>query len=228
MCFSVGDAYRLYNLDVYGYQIHDKMGIYGSVPYLLAHKQGRTVAVFWLNASETLVEINTEPAVEVSHGMWLHAIVTILQSVRAPFFNSSIFLWPRALQCNWQMSVGATKCRQIHLEQGPIVYSEISQISIASFSSTSWPRWARQLPNKRSGVERMYAGCQRAESLMFFCWRGLRLLTSSGSTHPSQVLAWRLLGPHSLCCVCPMYQHCKLIFVLHYVEITNNVPMHFK
>lgn len=120
MCFRVGDAYRLYNLDVYGYQIHDKMGIYGSVPYLLAHKQGRTVAVFWLNASETLVEINTEPAVEVSHGMWLHAIVTIPQSVRAPFFNSSIFLWPRALQCNWQMSVGATKCRQIHLEQGPL------------------------------------------------------------------------------------------------------------
>ncbi|KAL6035824.1 hypothetical protein STEG23_005221, partial [Scotinomys teguina] len=59
-----GDAYRLYNLDVYGYQIHDKMGIYGSVPYLLAHKQGRTVAVFWLNASETLVEINSEPAAE--------------------------------------------------------------------------------------------------------------------------------------------------------------------
>ncbi|XP_058149987.1 neutral alpha-glucosidase C isoform X2 [Dasypus novemcinctus] len=59
-----GDAYRLYNLDVYGYKIHDKMGIYGSVPYLLAHKLGRTVGIFWLNASETLVEINTEPAVE--------------------------------------------------------------------------------------------------------------------------------------------------------------------
>ncbi|KAM6181104.1 neutral alpha-glucosidase C [Erethizon dorsatum] len=59
-----GDAYRLYNLDVYGYQIHDKMGIYGSVPYLLAHKLGRTIGIFWLNASETLVEINTEPAVE--------------------------------------------------------------------------------------------------------------------------------------------------------------------
>ncbi|XP_021038096.1 neutral alpha-glucosidase C isoform X2 [Mus caroli] len=59
-----GDAYRLYNLDVYGYQVHDKIGIYGSVPYLLAHKQGRTIGIFWLNASETLVEINTEPAVE--------------------------------------------------------------------------------------------------------------------------------------------------------------------
>ncbi|XP_012865729.1 PREDICTED: neutral alpha-glucosidase C isoform X2 [Dipodomys ordii] len=59
-----GDAYRLYNLDIYGYQIHSKTGIYGSVPYLLAHKLGRTIGIFWLNASETLVEINTEPAVE--------------------------------------------------------------------------------------------------------------------------------------------------------------------
>ncbi|XP_075387015.1 neutral alpha-glucosidase C isoform X1 [Tenrec ecaudatus] len=61
---SDGDAYRLYNLDVYGYKLHDKMGVYGSVPYLLAHKVGRTVGIFWLNASETLVEINTEPPVE--------------------------------------------------------------------------------------------------------------------------------------------------------------------
>ncbi|XP_051678427.2 neutral alpha-glucosidase C isoform X4 [Oryctolagus cuniculus] len=61
---SDGDAYRLYNLDIYGYKIHDKMGIYGSIPYLLAHKLGKTVGIFWLNASETLVEINTEPAVE--------------------------------------------------------------------------------------------------------------------------------------------------------------------
>ncbi|XP_045756238.1 neutral alpha-glucosidase C isoform X9 [Mirounga angustirostris] len=61
---SDGDAYRLYNLDVYGYKIHDKIGIYGSVPYLLAHKLGRTLGIFWFNASETLVEINTEPAVK--------------------------------------------------------------------------------------------------------------------------------------------------------------------
>ncbi|XP_042639632.1 neutral alpha-glucosidase C [Orycteropus afer afer] len=60
-----GDAYRLYNLDVYGYKIHNKMGIYGSVPYLLAHKLGRTLGIFWLNASETLVEVNTEPPVEL-------------------------------------------------------------------------------------------------------------------------------------------------------------------
>ncbi|XP_070280616.1 neutral alpha-glucosidase C isoform X2 [Myotis yumanensis] len=59
------DAYRLYNLDVYEYEIHNKMGIYGSVPYLLAHKLGRTLGIFWLNSSETLVEINTEPALKM-------------------------------------------------------------------------------------------------------------------------------------------------------------------
>uniref|UniRef100_A0A8D0GCZ1 Glucosidase alpha, neutral C n=1 Tax=Sphenodon punctatus TaxID=8508 RepID=A0A8D0GCZ1_SPHPU len=64
ICFSDDDVYRLYNLDVYGHKIHDKMGIYGSVPLLLAHKPDRTVGIFWLNSSETLVEINTKAVME--------------------------------------------------------------------------------------------------------------------------------------------------------------------
>ncbi|XP_067414242.1 neutral alpha-glucosidase C [Emydura macquarii macquarii] len=58
------DAYRLFNLDVYRHEIHDKMGIYGSVPFLLAHKPNRTSGIFWLNSSETLVEINTKAVME--------------------------------------------------------------------------------------------------------------------------------------------------------------------
>uniref|UniRef100_A0A663LLK5 Uncharacterized protein n=1 Tax=Athene cunicularia TaxID=194338 RepID=A0A663LLK5_ATHCN len=57
---SDGDAYRLYNLDIFGHKIHDKIGIYGSVPLLLAHKPNRTSGIFWLNSSETLVDINTK------------------------------------------------------------------------------------------------------------------------------------------------------------------------
>uniref|UniRef100_A0A670HYI4 Glucosidase alpha, neutral C n=1 Tax=Podarcis muralis TaxID=64176 RepID=A0A670HYI4_PODMU len=62
---SDGDVYRLYNLDVFGYKVHSKMGIYGAVPLLLAHKPGRTAGIFWLNSSETLVEIATKAAMEV-------------------------------------------------------------------------------------------------------------------------------------------------------------------
>uniref|UniRef100_A0A8C1FWA6 Glucosidase, alpha; neutral C n=1 Tax=Cyprinus carpio TaxID=7962 RepID=A0A8C1FWA6_CYPCA len=53
---SVTEAYRLYNLDVFGYDINSRLGLYGSVPFLLAHKLERTAGVFWLNASETLVD----------------------------------------------------------------------------------------------------------------------------------------------------------------------------
>uniref|UniRef100_A0A8U8BPN2 Glycoside hydrolase family 31 N-terminal domain-containing protein n=1 Tax=Geospiza parvula TaxID=87175 RepID=A0A8U8BPN2_GEOPR len=57
---SDGDAYRLYNLDIFGHKIHEKIGIYGSVPLLLAHKPNRTSGIFWLNSSETLVDISTK------------------------------------------------------------------------------------------------------------------------------------------------------------------------
>ncbi|XP_072284039.1 neutral alpha-glucosidase C isoform X2 [Pyxicephalus adspersus] len=58
------EAYRLYNLDVFGYRVFDKMGTYGSVPLLLAHKPLYTCGIFWLNASETLVEINSKAALQ--------------------------------------------------------------------------------------------------------------------------------------------------------------------
>uniref|UniRef100_A0A672TRS4 Glucosidase alpha, neutral C n=1 Tax=Strigops habroptila TaxID=2489341 RepID=A0A672TRS4_STRHB len=64
---SDGDAYRLYNLDIFGHKIHDKIGIYGSVPLLLAHKPNRTSGIFWLNSSETLVDISTKAVAE--HGL---------------------------------------------------------------------------------------------------------------------------------------------------------------
>ncbi|XP_056401012.1 neutral alpha-glucosidase C [Hyla sarda] len=58
------EAYRLYNLDVFGYRVYDKMGTYGSVPLLLAHKVAHTCGIFWLNASETLVEIHSKAALQ--------------------------------------------------------------------------------------------------------------------------------------------------------------------
>ncbi|XP_074145469.1 neutral alpha-glucosidase C isoform X1 [Sminthopsis crassicaudata] len=75
------EAYRLYNLDVYGYKLHDKLGIYGSIPYLLAHKLDRTIGIFWLNASEMLVEINIQPTIE--HTLSPKGSVLAKQKVKA-------------------------------------------------------------------------------------------------------------------------------------------------
>ncbi|XP_060790248.1 neutral alpha-glucosidase C isoform X1 [Neoarius graeffei] len=54
---SGSKPYRLYNLDVFAYEINSRLGLYGSVPLLLAHKPDKTLGVFWLNASETLVDL---------------------------------------------------------------------------------------------------------------------------------------------------------------------------
>ncbi|XP_037603401.1 neutral alpha-glucosidase C isoform X1 [Sebastes umbrosus] len=57
-----GEPYRLYNLDVFAYDLYSRLGLYGSVPLLVAHKPDRTLGVFWLNASETFVNVHYSPS----------------------------------------------------------------------------------------------------------------------------------------------------------------------
>ena len=38
MFLSDTDPYRLFNLDVFEYDIQNTMALYGSIPYMLAHK----------------------------------------------------------------------------------------------------------------------------------------------------------------------------------------------
>ncbi|XP_055018231.1 neutral alpha-glucosidase C isoform X2 [Boleophthalmus pectinirostris] len=52
------EPYRLYNLDVFAYDLNSPLGLYGSVPFVLAHSSNRTIGAFWLNASETFVNVN--------------------------------------------------------------------------------------------------------------------------------------------------------------------------
>ncbi|XP_075723710.1 glucosidase 2 subunit alpha isoform X11 [Rhipicephalus microplus] len=51
------DPVRMYNLDVFEYEVDNVMALYGCVPLMLAHSETRTVGVLWLNAAETWVDI---------------------------------------------------------------------------------------------------------------------------------------------------------------------------
>lgn len=48
----------MFNLDVYGYPVGSTMGLYGAIPYLISHRPESSVGVFWLNASETWVDVS--------------------------------------------------------------------------------------------------------------------------------------------------------------------------
>ncbi|KAI7830303.1 glycosyl hydrolases family 31-domain-containing protein [Gamsiella multidivaricata] len=51
------EPYRLYNLDVFEYEVDNPMALYGSVPFMLGHSKNSTAAVFWMNAAETWVDV---------------------------------------------------------------------------------------------------------------------------------------------------------------------------
>jgi alpha 1,3-glucosidase len=51
------DPYRLYNADVFEYILDSPMTLYGSIPFMQAHRKDSSVGVFWLNAAETWVDI---------------------------------------------------------------------------------------------------------------------------------------------------------------------------
>ncbi|XP_062503000.1 neutral alpha-glucosidase AB-like isoform X2 [Corticium candelabrum] len=53
------DPYRLYNLDVFEYELDNPMALYGSIPYMLAHSSHHTAGVFWHNAAETWVDVSS-------------------------------------------------------------------------------------------------------------------------------------------------------------------------
>lgn len=51
------EPYRLYNTDVFEYILDSPMTLYGAIPLMQAHRKDSTVAVFWLNAAETWIDI---------------------------------------------------------------------------------------------------------------------------------------------------------------------------
>ncbi|KAG0381051.1 hypothetical protein BGX24_000029 [Mortierella sp. AD032] len=51
------EPYRLYNLDVFEYEVDSPMALYGSIPFMLGHSKDKTAGVFWMNAAETWIDI---------------------------------------------------------------------------------------------------------------------------------------------------------------------------
>ncbi|KAL6077361.1 Glucan 1,3-alpha-glucosidase [Balamuthia mandrillaris] len=63
----ISEPYRLFNLDVFEYELDLPMALYGAVPLVIAHSASRTTGLFWLNAAETFVDVSDR-----SNGKWTH------------------------------------------------------------------------------------------------------------------------------------------------------------
>ncbi|KAF1773647.1 Glycoside hydrolase family 31, N-terminal domain [Phytophthora cactorum] len=67
----VTDPYRLYNLDVFEYELDNPMALYGAIPVLVAPNKENTVGMFWNNPSETFVDIWTNEESNSKSSHWL-------------------------------------------------------------------------------------------------------------------------------------------------------------
>ena len=41
------EPYRLYNLDVFEYEVDSRFGLYGAIPMVVAHNTQRSIGAFW-------------------------------------------------------------------------------------------------------------------------------------------------------------------------------------
>eukprot|EP00698_Gefionella_okellyi_P003681 TRINITY_DN13443_c0_g1_i1.p1 TRINITY_DN13443_c0_g1~~TRINITY_DN13443_c0_g1_i1.p1 ORF type:complete len:898 (+),score=174.31 TRINITY_DN13443_c0_g1_i1:386-2695(+) len=63
-----GEPYRLYNLDVFEYEIDSRMALYGGVPMVMAHDKVKSTGAFFLNPSELFVDVEHDTALL---GSWI-------------------------------------------------------------------------------------------------------------------------------------------------------------
>lgn len=62
---SHAEPYRLFNVDIFEYEVDSPMAMYGSIPFMQAHKQGASVGIYWNNAADTYIDIiKTQPSNE--------------------------------------------------------------------------------------------------------------------------------------------------------------------
>ncbi|CAG9326902.1 unnamed protein product [Blepharisma stoltei] len=62
------EPYRLYNLDVFEYELNERMALYGSIPFILSRTIKKfSSGVFWSNPSETYIDINSQNNDKITH-----------------------------------------------------------------------------------------------------------------------------------------------------------------
>lgn len=110
---TLADPYRLYNLDVFEFELDETMALYGSIPLLVAPNGATTVGAFWHNPSETFVDIETVGDSKKSHWMSESGVLDVfllLGPSSAQFFSQYTQLTGRA-QLPPVFAIGYHQCR---------------------------------------------------------------------------------------------------------------------
>ncbi|KAJ2564398.1 glucosidase II [Coemansia sp. RSA 1813] len=119
------EPYRLWNVGVFEHELDDPIPLYGSVPFMTAHSSKATVGVFWLNASETLVDITRErdPCSVTTHWISETGVLDLFlmpgPSVADMYRQYSELVEPTPLP--QEFALGYHTCRWSYLDQEDVL-----------------------------------------------------------------------------------------------------------
>ncbi|XP_077869265.1 neutral alpha-glucosidase AB-like [Saccoglossus kowalevskii] len=135
------DPYRLYNLDVFEYELHNPMALYGSIPYMIAHNTKRSLGLFWLNSAETWIDISSNTAGKPSK--WMEQVVLLLH-------QTSVHINPYLDDWLLHNSNKGLLAEQVRLTQDLLhqLGSLVNQPSPIPTQRNSWCSWAWSLTQR--------------------------------------------------------------------------------
>ncbi|KAJ1801744.1 glucosidase II [Coemansia sp. RSA 2399] len=119
------EPYRLWNLGVFEHGLDDPIPLYGAIPFMTAHNAKATVGVFWLNASETLVDITREkePSAVTTHWISETGVLDLFlmpgPSVADLYRQYAELVEPTPLP--QEFSLGYHTCRWSYLDQEDVL-----------------------------------------------------------------------------------------------------------
>ena len=60
---AYNEPYRLYNLDVFEYDLDVPMALYGAIPLMVGHNKDMSIAAFWFNPTETFIDVSPSSSI---------------------------------------------------------------------------------------------------------------------------------------------------------------------
>lgn len=88
------DPYRIFNVDIFEYELNSPMSLYGGSPLVIAHNKYRTVGAYWFNVADTWVDIHSSGQDKVSIYITYDNCSSFRVFLLLSLTNSSLLLTP--------------------------------------------------------------------------------------------------------------------------------------
>lgn len=117
------EPYRLFNGDIFEYELNERMALYGAIPFMVSRAKGVSGGFFWVNPSETFIDIESASSGKRTHWMSETGVLEFMTITRADpmavIQAYTLLTGPATLPPLF--SLGFHQCRWNYNDQGDVL-----------------------------------------------------------------------------------------------------------